>query len=211
MLMSALHQGVCDGASPAGSGCTRLRFAPVLRAKPLPSLARNSKLCVVNLVFLLAMQLLWSACSTAEKEAVSTSQNNGFRDGGLTIIMDTTSYVNEQTHALVFFENKDFKILDAHAYCPDVQYKGVDTLNSKLLGCNRRLDVQNDTIGIYVTPVDTNRVGFDNVRILYKDEKHQIHVNDTSFGWSVKERKEITQGLTLQGSTASIRNTNNDK
>lgn len=91
----------------------------------------------------------------------------------------------------LFFNSNQYQLIDAYMYCNIDSICCLDSLTSKIIGCNDHLYMSGDTVQIYYTPnVDTlkkyGKVSFPAVTLLFKDKlKSNYYVCDTTISYTL--------------------------
>ncbi|MCA6445101.1 MAG: hypothetical protein IM600_16855 [Bacteroidetes bacterium] len=102
------------------------------------------------------------------------------------ILIDSLILVNNETCFKIVSSKSEDKILTAYVRCEKAQGHIIDLEKRILNDCDQQLEIEHDTVKIWVTYTSLGLKNFDNVTILLENIKtKKLSFIDTSFAFMV--------------------------
>ena len=105
---------------------------------------------------------------------------------GLEIKQKSEVYKNKEALFKIYLSNDAYGINFAYIDCDYNQISDV-TYNDGIVGCNKRLHLDNDTVKIYLTPEYIGKQEFRPITLVVSDDD-RVYLGDTTFYYTVKEK-----------------------
>jgi len=102
------------------------------------------------------------------------------------IIQDSIILQDSFTCFRIVSNDNSLKIISAYVDCGIKKRRELDSINTGIKDCFKRLLVENDTVKIYVKYLNTGDFKFDDITLLLNDEYNKKSFIDTTFNFRVR-------------------------